>query len=137
MSVLRWLRSLSRALSRSMPRPIGRPALHLEALEDRTVLSWTGSLVGTSVSFSARATGDSLILGVNNQGLITQNISGGGYAAPTDLDPNTPGVQSLGVSTMTQLSVLSNPGVNGVSLDMTGLRYTGNANLNVSSLKVQ
>src|SRR5271165_5553978 len=106
MSPLRWLRLLARALTRKTARASRRSAPRLEILEDRTVLSWSGSLAGTVLNFTASANSDSLILGVNNQGLIVQNIVGGGYAGPTDLDPSTPGVQSLSLSALTQLNVL-------------------------------
>jgi hypothetical protein len=126
---------LSRFLRRAR-----RSILRLEALEERSTPAasgWVGSVNGGALTFTGNTANEVLTLGVNAQGLITQNRFGsdGGYASNTDLDPNTPGVQSLSLANLTSLNVGGSAA--NLYLDLTGLTYNGLATIGVTNLYVK
>ncbi|NOX57091.1 MAG: hypothetical protein GXP27_22200, partial [Planctomycetes bacterium] len=114
----------------------------VEGLEDRTLLSVTPSLTGTTVTFTGDAANDSLALRQEASTGNLQYSTDGGTTWSADLDPGTAGTQSLLVANITSLTVSLGGGddtltldfSNGVPIPQTGTTYDGQTQTNSDSL---
>lgn len=89
----------------------------LMPLEDRITPTVTVSLTGNDVTFMGDAADDSyLILSTDPSGYLQHNLSSGGVASNTDLDPVTPGVQQRLVSSLNSLTVNLGAGSDSLSI---------------------
>ncbi len=147
MKLFHWLKSLTRRGRRSRLGPMARqqrmqsvwrrlgitsanvsPAI--EALEDRSLLSFTATLSTNAVTFNGDATGDTLTFDVDVSGNLRHNQVGGGFNSNIDLDTTTGGDQPRLASTVTSLTVNAEGGADTITLDAALTGLTGDVTIN-------
>ncbi len=116
----------SRAAARRRLRQIrlgqlgGLERYDLELLERRVLLSITPSLIGSAVTFTGTGTGPNNLWLEDSGGNLEFSTTGSDasdYSA--DLDPTTPGVQSILVSAISTINVTLGGGASTLNLDDT------------------